>query len=71
MRLVREHVGTQKVNCLGRGEGAEVLAGLADGQICRINPDTLGLTEVAKLPASPQWISWLSARRTTVPPAWS
>jgi hypothetical protein len=62
VRLVREHVEPQEVICLGRGEGAGVLAGLADGRICRINPETLELTEVVKLPAPPRWIGWLPAK---------
>ncbi len=61
VRLVHEHAETVEVKCLGRGEGGAVLAGLADGRICRVNPVTLELTEIAKLAASPRWIGWLPA----------
>ena len=62
VRLVQEHAETVEVKCLGRGEGDAILAGLADGRICRVNPATLELTEVAKLPAPPRWIGWLPAK---------
>jgi hypothetical protein len=61
VRLVQEHAETVEVKCLGRGESEAILAGLADGRVCHINPATLELTEVAKLPAPPRWIGWLQA----------
>jgi hypothetical protein len=61
IRLVQERAEIEHVKCLGRGEGDAILAGLADGRICRVNPATLELIEIAKLPAPPQWIGWLSA----------
>ncbi len=61
VRLAREHVQATEVQCLGRGKGAEILAGLADGRICLVNPETLELTEVSKLPAPPVWIGWIQA----------
>jgi hypothetical protein len=61
VRLVQERGETVEVKCLGRGEGDAVLAGVADGRICRVNPATLELTEIAKLPAPPRWIGWLPA----------
>src|SRR4051794_18931631 len=36
VRLVRERIGTEVVTCLGRGDGATVLAGLDDGRVCRV-----------------------------------
>ena len=79
VRLVRERIGTEEVTCLGRGEGEVVLAGLSDGRVCRVDPATLDLTDMAKLPAAPRWIGWGQAasdrpaglvvvtRRTTSP----
>ena len=60
VRLVRERGESVEVKHLGRGEGDAVLAGLADGRICRVNPATLELTEIAKLPAPALWIGWIS-----------
>ena len=60
VRLVHEHAETVEVKCLGRGEGGAVLAGLADGRICRVNPATLELTEIAKLAAPARWMGWIS-----------
>ncbi len=67
VRLVHEHAETVEIKCLGRGEGGAILAGLADGRVCRVNPATLEVTEIAKLPAPARWIGWLSA--TASPPA--
>ncbi len=61
VRLAREHVETTEVQCLGRGKGVEILAGLADGRICLVNPETLELTEVSKISAKPRWIGWIRA----------
>ena len=58
VRLGREGAGTDAVTCLGRGEGGVALAGLGDGRVCRVDPVTLGLTEIAKLPHEPRWIGW-------------
>jgi hypothetical protein len=58
IQLIRERIDTVEVTCLGRGEGEAILAGLADGRICRVDPVTLGLTDLAKLPAEPQWVGW-------------
>lgn len=58
VRLVRERVEAVDVTCLGRGDGDSVLAGLSDGRICRVQPDTLELTDLAKVPAPPRWIGW-------------
>jgi hypothetical protein len=62
VRLVRERIGVVDVTCLGRGEGDAVLAGLADGRVCRVDPATLDLADVVKLPAAPQWVGWGKAR---------
>ena len=61
VRLVRERIDNVEVTCLGRGEGGAVLAGLADGRVCRVDPATLGLSDVAKLPTAPQWAGWCHA----------
>src|SRR5947199_135589 len=56
VRLIRERVGAEDVTCLGRGEGDEVLAGLSDGRVCRVDPITLDLKEIARLPSEPRWV---------------
>ena len=33
-----------------------MLAGFEDGRVCRIDPATLAMTEVARLPGKPQWV---------------
>ena len=38
-----------------------MLAGLADGRLCRIEPVTLDLADVARLPAAPRWVGWAGA----------
>ena len=53
-KLTREWFGPSMVVCLGRGEGDSLLAGLEDGRVCRVDPATLGLTVIAKLPGKPQ-----------------
>jgi hypothetical protein len=61
VRLVRERIDDE-VACIGRGEGDAVLAGLADGRICRVDPATLELSNVVKLTGAPQWFGWYAAR---------
>jgi hypothetical protein len=56
VRLVRERVGLEEITCLGRGDDEEILAGLADGRVCRVDPANLELAEVAKLPDAPRWV---------------
>ncbi len=58
VRLSRERTDLGQVTCLGRGEGGVILAGLADGRICRVDPVTLDLAESVKLSAPPRWIGW-------------
>ncbi|MGC8643053.1 MAG: hypothetical protein ACP5XB_24605, partial [Isosphaeraceae bacterium] len=58
VRLVREHIDTVDVTCLDLGQDSTPLAGLADGRVCRIDPVTLDLKGIARLPAPPQWIGW-------------
>lgn len=55
-RLVQERIEADEVTCLGRGEAGEVLAGLRQGRVCRVDPVTLQLTEMTKLSAEPTWI---------------
>ncbi|HZW33075.1 MAG TPA: hypothetical protein VFF52_20330 [Isosphaeraceae bacterium] len=62
VRLVREPIGVVDVTCLGRGDGETVLAGLSDGRVCRVDPATLDLADVVKLPAAPQWVGWCKAQ---------
>jgi hypothetical protein len=62
VRLIRERIGTDEVTCLGRGEGEAVLAGLSDGRICRVDPGTLDLSDIGKLPEAPQWVGWAKAQ---------
>ncbi len=61
VRLVRERIGAEEVTCLGRGEDDAVLAGLSDGRVCRVDPVTLELTDVLKVPSAPQWVGWGAA----------
>ena len=61
VRLLAERLGVEEVTCLGRGEGDVVLAGLADGRVCRVDPATLALTDVVKLSGTPQWVGWVKA----------
>ncbi|MDG3007385.1 hypothetical protein [Paludisphaera mucosa] len=49
------------IACLGRGQGNSVLAGFADGRVCRVDPKSLVITEVARLPKEPSWIGWSPA----------
>ena len=56
VRLTRERVGAEVVTCLGRGVDDEVLAGLSDGRVCRVDLVTLDLKEVARLASKPLWV---------------
>jgi hypothetical protein len=58
VRLVRERIELDEVTCIGLGERGAVLAGLADGRVCRVDPATLALTDMVKLPAPVQWLGW-------------
>jgi hypothetical protein len=60
VRLVRERIDDE-VTCVGKGEGETVLAGLADGRICRVDLNTLALTELTKLTSTPTWLGWCGA----------
>jgi hypothetical protein len=61
VRLVRERMGIEEVSCLGHGEDDTVLAGLADGRVCRVDPVMLDLVDLARLPSAPQWVGWRPA----------
>ena len=61
LELTREWFGPVPATCLGRGENGAVLAGLADGRICRIDPATLATTELARLTGKLQWVGVTSA----------
>jgi hypothetical protein len=61
IKLVGERIGADEVTCIGRGEADAVLAGLADGRICRVDPVSLELTDFARLPSAPHWIGWRAA----------
>lgn len=58
VRLVQERIDVGEVTCLGRGEGAAILAGLGDGRVCRVDPATLRVTELTRLNAPPRWVGW-------------
>ncbi len=60
---VRERTDVQGLTCLARGEGESVFAGFGDGRVCRLDPETLELAEVAKLPGEVDWIGWSKAER--------
>ena len=57
VRPVRERIENDEIICIGSGEGGAVLAGLADGRVCRIDPMTLNLSELAKLPTAPSGLA--------------
>ena len=61
LKLTREWFGPVVVRCLGRGKDGGVLAGFQDGRICRIDPESLALTEVARLSGEPRWVEALAA----------
>ncbi len=56
LALMREWYGPSAVSCLGRGSNGTVLAGFEDGRICRLDPETLQPSELARLAGTPQWI---------------
>lgn len=62
VRPVRERLEVVPVVCLGRGEGETVLAGLEDGRVCQVDPETLELTPVGTLESGPQWVGWIRDR---------
>ncbi len=61
LKLTKEWFGPVPVTCLGRGEGDIVLAGFADGRVGRIDPASLAMTELARLPAHLQWVGAVTA----------
>lgn len=58
LRLAKERDAGAAIACLGKGEGDAVLAGFEDGRVGRVDPDTLDLAEIARLPEEPQWVGW-------------
>jgi hypothetical protein len=56
LKLTREWYGPTPITCLGRGANGTVLAGFEDGRICRVDPETLVPTVVARLSGKPQWV---------------
>jgi hypothetical protein len=56
LTLTREWFGPVAATCLGRGENDAVLVGFEDGHVCRVNPATLALADVAKLPDRVRWL---------------
>jgi len=57
LRMTRQQVGPEEVTCLGDGgRPGEVIAGLADGRVCRVDPATLSLAEFTRLPSRPRWL---------------
>jgi hypothetical protein len=61
LKPAREWSGPVGATCLGRGEGDTVLAGYADGRVGRIDPATLAMTELARLPGKVQWVGTIPA----------
>ncbi len=59
--LAREWFGPVPATCLGRGEDDAVLVGFEDGRVCRVDPATLALTEVVKLPERVQSVAFSRA----------
>jgi hypothetical protein len=60
LKPTRDWAGPVPAVCLGRGDEGGVLAGFKDGRVCRIDPTTLALTEVARLPGEIQWVGTMS-----------
>jgi hypothetical protein len=60
VRLDRERIDDE-VTCIGGGENGGLLAGITDGRVCRVDPTTLALTDVARLPAAPSWVGSCAA----------
>jgi len=58
LKPLGEWFGPVAATCLGRGEGDAVLAGLADGRVCRVAPTTLALDEVARVAGGVRWVGW-------------
>lgn len=56
LALVREAFGSPPAYCIGCDSRQQVYVGLVDGQICRVEPQTLGLTCVTTLADLPVWI---------------
>lgn len=56
LKLTREWSSPAAATCLGRGEGDAVLVGFDDGRVCRVDPTSLALEDVAKLPESVRWV---------------
>jgi|GEM_PF-2400644 len=65
--LARERVDVRGLACLARGEADSVFAGFDDGRVCRLDPQTLELTEVAKLPSEVVWVGWSKVERAGKP----
>ena len=62
LKLAGEWFGPVAATCLGQGEGDAVLVGFEDGRVCRVDPTSLALDQVAKLPAKVQWVgAWKTA----------
>jgi len=59
----RERAGVRGLASLATGEGESIFAGFDDGRVCRLDPETLELTEVAKLPSGVVWVGWSKAER--------
>lgn len=59
----RERVDVRGLACLARGDGDSFFAGFDDGRVRRLDPETLELSEIAKLPGEVKWIGWSKAER--------
>ena len=57
LRLQHEIRPNEAVGNLIAAKGVSALAAGADGRVYRIDPKTLKLTEFAKLPAAPRWMT--------------
>lgn len=54
--LLGEKAGRSRGLCLAEGLDGEVLAGFADGRVCRVDPLTLELQEITRLPGRVIWL---------------
>lgn len=56
LHLTHEQVAPLGFRCLSRGAGNALLVGGGDGRISRVDPATLALTELEKLPGRADWV---------------
>ena len=58
LRLTREWFGPSPAACLAQRSNGELIVGIADGRVCRIDPESLTLTELTRLASKPAFIAF-------------